>query len=65
MYPRPPLNPKSLGQRLTEPAEQSRHQAGDPAANAERERLLDQARELDTAANIRGWLSSPELKAPS
>ncbi|WP_322516844.1 hypothetical protein SR870_04480 [Rhodopseudomonas palustris] len=64
MNPRPPLDPQPLGQRMTEQAEQLRQQAG-LAANAERQLLIKQARELDTAVDVQGWLSSPELKPPS
>jgi hypothetical protein len=64
MRPRPPRSSKSLYQRLTEEAGMLRDQA-DHATDDERERLIRRARELDTAANMEGWLSSPELKPPS
>jgi len=64
MRPRPPRNSKSLYQRLTEEAGVLRDQANH-VPNDERERLIKRARELDTAANMEGWLSSAELKPPS
>ncbi|ABE39639.1 hypothetical protein RPD_2409 [Rhodopseudomonas palustris BisB5] len=64
MRPRPPCSPKPLNQRLTEEAGVFRDRA-EAAPDAERERLIKLARQLDTAANIEGWLSSPELKPPS
>ncbi|MBI5131237.1 MAG: hypothetical protein HZA66_17490 [Rhodopseudomonas palustris] len=64
MRPRPPRSSKSLYQRLTDEAGVLRDQA-DRAPDDERKRLIARARELDTAASMEGWLSSPELKPPS
>ncbi|KPF95502.1 hypothetical protein IP86_19120 [Rhodopseudomonas sp. AAP120] len=55
---------KSLYQRLTEEACSLRDQA-EAAPQDERDRLIDRARQLETAANMEGWLSSAELKPPT
>lgn len=55
---------KSLYQRLTEEVCSLRDQA-EAAPQDERDRLIDRARQLETAANMEGWLSSAELKPPT
>lgn len=64
MHPRPSSHSKSLSQRLTEEALSLRDQA-EKAPRDERERLLERARQLESAANMEGWLSSAELKPPT
>ncbi|ABD07744.1 hypothetical protein RPB_3042 [Rhodopseudomonas palustris HaA2] len=64
MHSPPPHDPKPLHQRPPERAGEWRERTEERAPTAERERLIKQARELDTAANIQGWLSSPELEPP-
>ena len=64
MQPRPPRHPKSLYQRLTEEALNLRDQAKN-APSEVRDRLIARARQLESAANMEGWLSSAELKPPT
>ncbi|MCG6203475.1 hypothetical protein LPW26_02385 [Rhodopseudomonas sp. HC1] len=64
MQPRPPRHPKSLYQRLIEEALSLRDQAENAPSDA-RDRLLSRAQQLESAANMEGWLSSAELKPPT
>lgn len=48
--------------RLEAEARRLREQARKVDAGGERERLLRKARQIDMAASIEGWLSSPGLK---
>ncbi len=62
MQPRPPR--QSLYQRLIDEAIGLRDQAQSAPSDV-RDRLLSRARQLESAANIEGWLSSAELKPPT
>jgi hypothetical protein len=53
-----------LDQRLTEQAERFRKEARGTPPGIERERLLRQARQCETAAHIQEWFSSPDLQPP-
>jgi hypothetical protein len=53
-----------LGQRLTEQAKRLREEARATPPRFERERLIRQARQAETAAHIQEWLTSPGLQAP-
>jgi hypothetical protein len=53
-----------LGQRLTEQAKRPREEARPMPPGIERERLIRQARQAETAAHIQEWLTSPGLQAP-
>jgi len=46
-------------------ADQARTDAEKMLEGHEREGLLRQARQLDTAAQMNSWLSSPGLRAPT
>jgi hypothetical protein len=55
----------SLDKRLAEQARQIRTQAESlPQGSKEREDLMRQARQADTASHMNGWLTSPELRPP-
>jgi hypothetical protein len=47
-----------------EEAKRLREQARTMRAGKEREKLLKQARRLETAAHINEWLTSPGLQSP-
>ncbi|WP_420133231.1 hypothetical protein [Rhodopseudomonas sp.] len=64
MQQRSSCNPKSLHQRLVEEASALRGLA-EVAPQDERDRLIERARQLDSEANMEGWLSSAELKPPT
>jgi hypothetical protein len=52
-------------ERLTEEAKRFRHAAEqEPPGSTARELLLRRARQAETASQISGWLSSPELQPP-
>lgn len=55
---------ESLKQRLTEQAAKLRQDAQMTPPGAKRDKLIRQARQLETAANIQDWLASPGLQAP-
>jgi hypothetical protein len=57
-------NSAPLGQRLTEQAKHLREEARPMPPGIERERLIRQARQAETAAHIQEWLTSPGLQAP-
>ena len=52
----------SLGERLDEQAKEAREKAKEMPPCVERERLLKEARQAETASNINEWLTSPGLK---
>lgn len=56
-------NPKSLYQRLNDEAQRLRKEARGTHL-VERERLIREARQAETASHIDKWLSSPGLRAP-
>ena len=53
-----------LDQRLTEQAERLRKEANGIPPGIERERLIRQARQAETASHMREWLCSPGLQPP-
>lgn len=53
-----------LGRRLTEQAKRLREEARPMPPGIERERLIRQARQAETAAHIQEWLTSQGLQAP-
>lgn len=54
----------SLDQRLTEQAERLRKKADSTPPGMERERLVRQARQAETASHMHEWLCSPGLQPP-
>lgn len=54
----------SLGDRLTEEAKRLRKQAQGTPPGIQRERLVRRARQLDTAAHVNEWITSPGLRPP-
>ncbi len=55
----------TLFERLTEEKKRLEIHLGRVGPGAVRNKLLDKLRQLDTAAHINEWLSSPGLRAPS
>jgi hypothetical protein len=53
-----------LNRRLEEQAKHLRKEAKGTPPGIEREKLIRQARQAETAANIDKWLTSPGLQAP-
>ena len=53
-----------LNQRLTEQAERLRKEAKGTPPGIEREKLIRQARQAETASHMSEWLSSPGLQPP-
>jgi hypothetical protein len=53
-----------LNQRLEEQAKRLRKEAKGTPPGIEREKLIRQARQAETAAHIDKWLTSPGLQAP-
>ena len=53
-----------LEQRLMEQAERLRKEANGTPPGVEREKLIQQARQAETACHIQDWLGSPGLQAP-
>jgi hypothetical protein len=53
-----------LDQRLEEQAKRLRKEAKGTPPGVEREKLIRQARQAETAAHIDKWLTSPGLQAP-
>jgi hypothetical protein len=55
---------QSLKQRLIEQAKRLREEAKLKGPGVERETLVRKARQVETAAHIDEWLSSPDLRSP-
>lgn len=55
----------TLFERLSEEKKRLEIRLGPVGAGMERNKLLDKLRQLDTAAHINEWLSSPGLRAPT
>jgi len=53
-----------LDQRLTEEAQRLRKEAKGTPPGIDRERLIRQARQAETASHMQKWLSSPGLRPP-
>ena len=53
-----------LDQRLTEQAERLRKEAKGIPPGFEREKLIRQARQAETAVHMQEWLCSPGLEPP-
>ena len=53
-----------LDQRLEEQAKRLRKEAKGTPPGVEREKLIRQARQAETAAHMDKWLTSPGLQAP-
>ena len=53
-----------LDQRLQEQAKRLRKEAKGTPPGVEREKLIRQARQAETAAHMDKWLTSPGLQAP-
>ncbi|MHC2252820.1 hypothetical protein [Bradyrhizobium embrapense] len=56
---------ETLQERLRKFAAQSREQAKQMPAGAEREQLVKKARQAETAAHLDEWMSSPGLQSPT
>jgi hypothetical protein len=54
----------SLDQRLEIEAQRLRKEARGTPPGVEREKLIRRARQVETAARIQEWFSSPELQPP-
>jgi len=54
-----------LFERLSQEKKRVETRLGLVGAGMERNKLLDKLRQLDTAAHINEWLSSPGLRAPT
>lgn len=55
----------TLYERLIEEKKRLETAAGQVGPGSVRDKLLDKLRQLDTAAHINEWLSSPGLRAPT
>jgi hypothetical protein len=55
---------RALGERLIKEARIARERADQLPPGAEREDLLEKAREADVAAHINEWVNSPGLASP-
>jgi hypothetical protein len=53
-----------LDRRMMEQAERLRKEAQGTPPGVYRDKLIRQARELETASHMHDWLSSPPLKGP-
>ena len=53
-----------LDQRMTEHAERLRKEAQGTPAGVHRDKLVRQARQLETASHMQEWLTSPGLQRP-
>ena len=53
-----------LDRRMTEHAERLRKEAQGTQPGAQRDKLIRQARQLETASHMQEWLSSPGLQRP-
>jgi hypothetical protein len=56
--------PNSLDQSLEEQAQHLRDQARGTPPGVERDKLIRRARQVDAAAHMQEWQSSPCLKPP-
>jgi len=54
----------TLFDRLTAEKKRLETEMGDVRPGSARDKLLEKLRQLDTAAHINEWLSSPGLRAP-
>jgi hypothetical protein len=61
---RPPKDRPSFVERLTEQAKEIQDRAQKLRPGPERDALLKQARQLETASHMNEWLSSPGLQPP-
>ncbi len=55
----------ALYERLTEEKARLETKAGQVGPGAVRNKLLEKIRQLDVAAHVNEWLSSPGLRAPT
>ena len=55
----------TLFERLAEEKKRLEKQLGLAGPGTARNKLLDKLRQLDTAAHINEWLSSPGMRAPT
>jgi hypothetical protein len=53
-----------LDQRLTQEAERLRKEAQGTLHGVQRDKLIRQARQVETACHMQEWLSSPGLQPP-
>jgi hypothetical protein len=53
-----------LDQRMTEQAERLRQEAQGTLPGVQRDKLIRQARQLETASHMQDWLTSPGLEGP-
>jgi hypothetical protein len=53
-----------LDQRLTQEAERLRKEAQGTPHGVQRDKLIRQARQVETACHMQEWLSSPGLQPP-
>ena len=60
----PAAQPKSLKDRLLQKSDRDRERAETLPPGAEREALVEKARQSEAAAHIDEWLSSPGLQPP-
>ena len=51
-----------LDQRMTEQAERLRQEAQGTLPGVQRDKLIRQARQLETASHMQDWLTSPGLE---
>ena len=64
MFPRRFKQLLPLAQRLVEEAQPLRKEASDTPPGVERQRLIQRARQAETAYQINEWITSPGLRAP-
>jgi hypothetical protein len=55
----------SLDQRLANESARLRQEADSLPPSADRDHLIRQARQTDTASHMSDWLNSPGLRSPS
>jgi hypothetical protein len=55
---------KAFGDQLAHEAQRLREEASKASTPHDRERLLRKARQVETAAHVDEWLSSPGLQPP-
>ena len=55
----------TLNERLAEQKKRLQTEAGQVGPGSARNKLLEKLRQLDVAAQVNEWLSSPGLRAPS
>ena len=58
------MSKKSITEKWKEQSDALRQQAAKLPMGLERDRLLREARQLETASRVNEWLSSPGLKKP-